>query len=207
MKRREPWAAHVDTAGVLFWHSMEHAGESEWEALMQRACARRDETWGPQVTYSRKVFIPLTNLCRDTCGYCTFAKQPGEAGAGYLTPDEVMDIVRRGQGLGCKEALFSLGERPELRYSEARDTLAKLGHATTLDYVIKVCERVLRESTLIPHVNAGTLSVDELRRIKAVSGSVGLMLAMRRLKACATLFPPREGYRCYKALQCSTTSK
>lgn len=176
MKTKEPWAAHVDSEGVQFWRSMENAGESEWATLMQRACAQRAETWGQRVTYSRKVFIPLTNLCRDTCGYCTFAKQPGESGAGYLTPDEVMDIVRQGQRLGCKEALFSLGERPELRYPEAREMLAKLGYATTLDYVIAMCEVVLRESTLIPHVNAGTLVAEELRRIKAVSGSVGLML-------------------------------
>jgi FO synthase len=144
--------------------------------MQQLACERRTQAWGAQVTYSRKVFIPLTNLCRDSCGYCTFAKQPGEPGAGYLAPEEVMEIVRQGERLGCKEALFSLGERPELRYPQAREMLARLGFATTLDYVIAMCERVLRESTLVPHVNAGTMDESELRRVKAVSGSVGLML-------------------------------
>jgi 7,8-didemethyl-8-hydroxy-5-deazariboflavin synthase CofG subunit len=176
MKVNEDWTAHIDPDAVAFWQSMAHADDAAWEQQMTRARDKRAGTWGRRVTYSRKVFIPLTNLCRDTCGYCTFAKQPGEPGAGYLTPDEVMQIVRRGQALGCKEALFSLGERPELRYPEARETLARLGYASTLDYVIAMCERVLRESTLIPHVNAGTLSAAELRRIKAVSGSVGLML-------------------------------
>ena len=175
MKMQAPWA-QVDPEGLRYWQSMEHAGQAEWTSLMAQARAQRARTWGRQVTYSRKVFVPLTNLCRDTCGYCTFAKQPGEPGAGYLSPEMVMDIVRQGERLGCKEALFSLGERPELRYPEARDMLAKLGYATTLDYVVAMCERVLRESTLVPHVNAGTLSAEELRRIKAVSGSVGLML-------------------------------
>lgn len=158
------------------WYAMESAGAADWQQAMQAARERREHHWGSQVTYSRKVFIPLTNLCRDTCGYCTFAKQPGEPGAGYLTPGEVMDIVRRGERLGCKEALFSLGERPELRHPQARDMLQKLGYATTLDYVIAMCHLVLDSSTLVPHVNAGTLTLDEMERIKQVSGSAGLML-------------------------------
>jgi len=167
--------AHT-AAGAQHWHSMAHAGRQSWNDLMQAACERRTQAWGKQVTYSRKVFIPLTNLCRDSCGYCTFAKKPGEPGAGYLTPDQVMDIARQGELLGCKEALFSLGERPELRYPEARDALARLGHETTLDYVVHMCERVLRETTLVPHVNAGTMNESELTRVRGVSGSVGLML-------------------------------
>lgn len=172
----EPWALHADPEAVRYWHEMGAATEDRWAPLMERARDVRAQTWGHRVSYSRKVFVPLTNLCRDTCGYCTFAKQPGEHGAGYLTPDEVRDIVRQGQRLGCKEALFSLGERPELRYAEARDMLARLGYATTLDYVVAMCDMVLRESTLVPHVNSGTLSAEELRRVKAVSGSLGLML-------------------------------
>lgn len=165
--------------------SLRNVTGSELAALMQRARTRRDFVWGKSVTYSRKVFVPLTNLCRDTCGYCTFAKSPGEPGAGYLTPDQVMDIVRRGQKLGCKEALFSLGERPEARYPEARAMLDQLGYASTIDYVVAMCERVLKESSLIPHVNAGTLSVEELSRVKTAAGSVGLMLESisRRLVA------------------------
>jgi 7,8-didemethyl-8-hydroxy-5-deazariboflavin synthase CofG subunit len=171
-----PAATAQSAVGAQHWRSMAHAGRRSWNDLLLAACERRTQAWGTQVTYSRKVFIPLTNLCRDSCGYCTFAKQPGEPGAGYLTPEQVMDIAREGERLGCKEALFSLGERPELRYAEAREALARMGYATTLDYVIAMCERVLRKTTLIPHVNAGTMTEDELTRVKAVSGSVGLML-------------------------------
>ncbi|WP_326537927.1 7,8-didemethyl-8-hydroxy-5-deazariboflavin synthase CofG [Pseudorhodoferax sp.] len=176
MTAPQSWSAHVDAKLRQDWHEMAHAGDARWEEAMAVARRVRDAHWGNRVTYSRKVFVPLTNLCRDRCGYCTFAKQPGEPGAGYLTPGQVMDIVQRGEQLGCKEALFSLGEKPELRYPEARAMLAQLGFETTTDYVVAMCERVLRHSTLIPHVNAGTLTPDELRRIKAVSGSVGLML-------------------------------
>lgn len=156
--------------------AMDQVSGSELLVLMGMARDVRQRTWGGTVTYSRKVFIPLTNLCRDKCGYCTFARQPGEAGAGYLTPDQVMDIARRGEALGCKEALFSLGEKPELRYAEARAALDAMGYATTMDYVIDMCARVLAETSLIPHVNAGTLTRDEIVRLKAVSGSIGLML-------------------------------
>lgn len=149
---------------------------ADLDQLMARAAAVRHATWGNVVTYSRKVFVPLTNLCRDKCGYCTFAKQPGTAGAGYLTPDEVQDIVKRGEALGCKEALFSLGEKPELVYPEARTALAALGYATTIEYVVAMCKVVLRESSLVPHVNAGTLEADEVRRVKSVAGSAGIML-------------------------------
>jgi 7,8-didemethyl-8-hydroxy-5-deazariboflavin synthase CofG subunit len=172
-------------AGNADFHAIEHADAKTLSGLMAEAREIRAQAWGGTVTYSRKVFIPLTNLCRDKCGYCTFAKQPGEPGAGYLTPEQVMEIARNGQRLGCKEALFSLGEKPELRYPEARAMLQRLGYASTMDYVIAMCERVLRDTTLIPHVNAGTLSIDEIRRLKAVSGSIGLMLenVSRRLVA------------------------
>ncbi|WP_207005482.1 7,8-didemethyl-8-hydroxy-5-deazariboflavin synthase CofG [Trinickia mobilis] len=156
--------------------ALEHADAAELRAGMEAACAIRAGTWGHAATYSRKVFIPLTNLCRDQCGYCTFARQPDEPGAGFLLPSEVMALARRGEQLGCKEALFSLGEKPELRYPQARAMLDALGYSTTTDYVIAMCERVLTETSLVPHVNAGTLSHAELQRLKEVCGSVGLML-------------------------------
>ncbi|TFE42367.1 7,8-didemethyl-8-hydroxy-5-deazariboflavin synthase subunit CofG [Paraburkholderia dipogonis] len=148
----------------------------ELQRLMADAADARDTTWGRKVTYSRKVFIPLTNLCRDKCGYCTFAKDPGTPGAGYLMPDQVREIVRRGEALGCKEALFSLGEKPELLYPEARRILETLGYSTTIEYVLAMCELVLKESSLVPHVNAGTLDAAEVRQVKAVAGSAGIML-------------------------------
>jgi len=155
---------------------MEHAQVARLAPLMAAARAVRHMQWGKTVTYSRKVFIPLTNLCRDSCGYCTFAKQPGTPGAGYMTPDEVLAVARQGERLGCKEALFSLGERPELRYPEARQMLQALGYATTMEYVVAMCQRILRETSLIPHVNAGTLTEEEVRQLKGVAGSIGLML-------------------------------
>ena len=154
----------------------EHAKGALLEFLLARAAETRDAAWGRVVTYSRKVFIPLTNLCRDSCGYCTFVKQPGEPGAGYLSPEQVMRIVKRGQELGCKEALFSLGEKPELRYPEAAAMLRNLGFETTLDYTIAMCRMVLERSSLVPHVNLGTMTRAELARVKQVSGSAGLML-------------------------------
>jgi len=156
--------------------ALDQVSAGELHQLMRRACRVREKAWGATVTYSRKVFIPLTNLCRDKCGYCTFARQPDEPGAGYLAPDQVMAIARRGEALGCKEALFSLGEKPELVYPQARAVLDALGYATTMDYVIAMSERILAETSLIPHVNAGTLTRAEIVRLKAVCGSVGLML-------------------------------
>jgi len=158
------------------WYQLADARADDWQALMQAACAKREAHWGRQISYSRKVFIPLTNLCRDRCGYCTFVKQPGQCGAGYLSGAEVLSIVRRGERLGCKEALFSLGEKPERRYPEARAWLADSGYASTLDYLLAQCLRVLQESTLIPHINCGTASIEELSRIKAVCASFGMML-------------------------------
>lgn len=153
------------------------------DALRRQACDRRDRHWGPAISYSRKVFIPLTTLCRNTCGYCTFVKAPGEPGANYLSPEQVLDIARRGEALGCKEALFSLGERPERRYPEAREMLAALGYETTVDYLVDACRLVLEHTSLVPHVNAGTLAEEEVDRLRRVSGSMGMMLenASKRL--------------------------
>lgn len=146
------------------------------EELLAEAAAVRDRHWGRAVTYSRKVFIPLTHMCRDDCGYCTFVHRPGSPLARYMTPDEVLAVAEQGRALGCKEALFSLGEKPELRYSEARAALAALGHTRTIDYLRAMCALVVRETGLIPHANPGTMSKEELAGLKAVTGSMGIMV-------------------------------
>ena len=128
------------------------------------------------ITYSRKVFIPLTNLCRDYCGYCTFRRDPGQPGAHTMTPDEVMEVVRTGERMGCTEALFSLGDKPELLFPEMRDTLRRLGYKSTLHYLEAMCEKVLRESSLLPHPNPGLMSAEWLERLSRVAPSLGLML-------------------------------
>ncbi|MBU2874856.1 7,8-didemethyl-8-hydroxy-5-deazariboflavin synthase CofG [Marinobacter salexigens] len=156
--------------------ALKEAPPSEFEVLANRAASLRDAHWGKTLTYSRKVFIPLTTMCRDDCGYCTFVQKPGTPGAYVLTPDDVMKVVREGEKMGCKEVLFSLGEKPELRYQEARDALARLGHTSMIDYLAEMCDLVFKESTLLPHVNAGTLSEDEIVQLKSVSVSMGMML-------------------------------
>ena len=128
------------------------------------------------ITYSRKVFIPLTNLCRDYCGYCIFRRDPDDPGAHTMTPDEVLEIVRNGEELGCTEALFSLGDKPELLFPGMRETLQRLGYKSTLHYLEAMCELVLRETTLLPHPNPGLMSAEWIRRLSAVSPSMGLML-------------------------------
>jgi FO synthase len=128
------------------------------------------------ITYSRKVFLPLTNLCRDYCGYCTFRRDPADTGAHTMTPDEVLSVARAGEALGCTEALFSLGDKPELLFPEMRDTLRHLGYKSTLHYLEAMCELVLRETNLLPHPNPGLLSAEWIARLAAVSPSMGLML-------------------------------
>jgi FO synthase len=128
------------------------------------------------ITYSRKVFIPLTRLCRDRCHYCTFATTPARLPSPYLGETEVLDIARQGAVLGCKEALFTLGDRPELRWPQAAQWLAEAGYATTLDYVRAMAVRVLEETGLLPHLNPGVMSWEELQRLKPVAPSMGLML-------------------------------
>ena len=120
------------------------------------------------MTYSPKVFIPLTMLCRDRCGYCTFAKAPARLTSPYLTPEEVLSIARAGQEAGCHEALFTLGERPELRYPLAQTWLEDNGFASTVDYLVHVCRLVLEETGLLPHANAGALFADELAALRPV---------------------------------------
>jgi FO synthase len=128
------------------------------------------------ITYSRKVFIPLTNLCRDYCGYCTYRRDPGEPGAHTMTPDEVLAVAQQGEKLGCTEALFSLGDRPEALFPEMRETLRRLGYRSTLHYLEAMCELVLRETRLLPHANPGLLSANWIERLRNSNPSLGLML-------------------------------
>jgi FO synthase len=146
------------------------------EPLMRAAEALTLAGFGRTVTYSRKVFIPLTQLCRDVCHYCTFAKAPRQLASPYLSPEAVLDIARAGQAAGCKEALFTLGDQPELRYSMARRALDARGLATTLDYLQQMAGLVLRETGLLPHLNPGVMDRAELERLRPVSASMGIML-------------------------------
>ncbi len=148
----------------------------ELDSLMAAAAKLRNRVNGRRVTYSKKVFIPLTNLCRDYCGYCIFRKDPGQAGARTMTPDEVLGVAEAGARLGCKEALFSLGDRPEAIFPEMRETLARLGHRTTLSYLAEMCERVLNETGLLPHANPGLMGRKDLETLRQFNPSMGLML-------------------------------
>ena len=145
-------------------------------ALMERATILRDAGFGNVVTYSRKVFIPLTQLCRDVCHYCTFAQPPKPNERAYLTIDEMIDVARQGANAGCNEALFTLGDKPELRYPQAREELNQLGYATTIDYLVAATKAVLDATGLLPHANPGVLTHDELLALKAHCPSQGLML-------------------------------
>src|SRR5919106_6832944 len=131
---------------------------------------------GPLVTYSPKVFVPLTTLCRDVCGYCTFARPPRRGERAYMTIDEVLDIARAGAAAGCHEALFTLGDKPELRYKVAREELRALGCETTLEYLARAARAVLDETGLLPHLNPGVMTRDELAELRRVSVSMGIML-------------------------------
>ena len=152
--------------------------------MMPVAAALRDAGHGGLVSYSRKVFIPLTQLCRDVCHYCTFAHPPRPGEPVYLDAEAVLAIARAGARAGCHEALFTLGDKPELRYGAARDALARLGHETTLSYLAEMAELVLRETGLLPHLNPGVLIPDDLERLRRVSVSQGIMLesASERLR-------------------------
>ena len=157
-------------------HAHAHALAAEnWEALASRLPPRSTRT----VTYSRKVFIPLTRLCQDSCAYCTFALHDGLTSASssvYLTPDEVLEIARRGEEAGCTEALFTLGDRPEVRWTAAREELHALGHETTVSYLLEVARLVLTQTSLLPHTNPGILSAREMAALRTVAVSQGLML-------------------------------
>ncbi|MEO1115057.1 MAG: 5-amino-6-(D-ribitylamino)uracil--L-tyrosine 4-hydroxyphenyl transferase CofH [Pseudomonadota bacterium] len=144
--------------------------------IMRESRRIRDAAFGSIVTYSPKVFIPLTKACRDVCHYCTFAKPLRSGQKAYLEPEEVLEIARRGEKAGCSEALFTLGEKPELRYKAARDALERLGFETTLDYLAHVAGQVRDETSLLPHLNPGTLTREEFAQLKPVAASMGMML-------------------------------
>ncbi len=148
----------------------------ELPALLAAARAAKERFKPNVITHSRKVFIPLTNLCRDYCGYCTFRRDPGEPGAHTMTPEEVLEVARAGEKLGCTEALFSLGDKPELLFPEMRATLRRLGYNSTLHYLEAMCELLVRETSLLPHPNPGLLSAEWLKRLAQWSPSLGLML-------------------------------
>jgi 7,8-didemethyl-8-hydroxy-5-deazariboflavin synthase CofG subunit len=145
------------------------------EALLDVAGAIRDAHWGATVTYSPKVFLPITNLCRDRCTYCTFRKDPDDPDAWTMSPADVDTWSRRGRTLGCVEALMCLGDKPELAFRDYRATLAGLGHRTTTEYVERAC-RIALDAGLLPHTNAGILSADEMAHLRPVNVSLGLML-------------------------------
>ncbi len=149
-------------------------------ALLAQARQIRDDAHGRRVTFSPKVFIPLTMLCRDKCGYCTFAQPPARLESPFLSPDEVLAIARAGAAAGCHEALFTLGERPELRYPVAAEWLAANGHASTIDYLVAMAKLVVDQTGLLPHANAGALFPEELAALRAVAPGQGMMLESLR---------------------------
>ncbi len=152
-----------------------HCPDDEVPALLAAAGTLRDRCKGRTVTYSRKIFLPVTNLCRDRCSYCTFRKDPRDPDAWTMTPEEIQLWVDRGRAQGCKEALMCLGDKPEKAYSQYRQTLADFGHKTTTEYVYRACQIALA-SGLLPHTNAGVMSYDEMKLLKDVNVSLGLML-------------------------------
>jgi 7,8-didemethyl-8-hydroxy-5-deazariboflavin synthase CofG subunit len=152
------------------------SGQANLPNLLTASRAAKERFKANVITYSRKIFIPLTNLCRDYCGYCIFRRDPGDLGAHTMTPDEVLEVARKGENLGCAEALFSLGDKPELLFPEMRDSLRRLGYNSTLQYLEAICELVLRETNLLPHPNPGLLSSEWLKRLAKWSPSIGLML-------------------------------
>jgi FO synthase len=150
--------------------------EAELEALLSAACHLRDRSKGRIVSYSKKVFIPLTHLCRDYCGYCTFRSDPVPGRSPYMSPDEVLAVAEAGARAGCKEALFSLGDQPERIFPEAREFLRRLGFERTLDYLAAMTRLVLERTGLLPHSNPGVMAADDLARLRETNVSLGLML-------------------------------
>ena len=173
----EHWQRPSDLAAAL--HAMPLA------SLMAEAAALRDRGHGRVVSYSRKVFIPLTKLCRDVCHYCTFAERPRRGHGAYLSAVEVVAIARAGAAAGCQEALFTLGDKPELRYAAAADALRQLGQPSTLAYLAEMCALVMTETGLLPHINPGVMTADDIDRLRPVSASMGLMLESASERLCA----------------------
>ncbi|MCZ6658648.1 MAG: 5-amino-6-(D-ribitylamino)uracil--L-tyrosine 4-hydroxyphenyl transferase CofH [Gammaproteobacteria bacterium] len=169
--------------------ALSFAEYQDTKALANVATTLRDRGFHNVVTYSRKVFIPLTHLCRDVCHYCTFAQVPRKLKAPYMTVDEVLDVARQGAEMGCKEALFTLGEKPELRYKAAREALREMGFESTLDYLCHVAEVVHQETGLLPHLNPGTMTPAEMDRMRKCSPSMGIMLESASERLCGKGMP------------------
>lgn len=169
---------------ISYREVMTLVGEVALDDLMHLASSSRDEAHGYKISYSRKVFIPLTQLCRDVCHYCTFAHAPRKGQRAYLTVDEVLAIARAGRDAGCKEALFTLGDKPELRYRHAREELNAMGYPTTLAYLEDVARTVFKETGLLPHLNPGLMEADDLATLRKVSISQGIMLESAAARLC-----------------------
>src|SRR5664280_799166 len=165
------------------------------EELARHAFAKARVANGYVVTYSPKVFIPLTKLCRDRCGYCTFAQAPAHLESPYMSLDQVMAVAQAGRDAGCTEALFTLGERPELRYDEAARWLAARGYQSTVDYVANAAQMVLESTGLLPHANAGALYRNELAQLRTVSASQGMMIESLADLAAHRLAPDKDPQR------------
>ena len=149
---------------------------NDLDALCGIATQLRDQHHGKVISFSKKVFIPLTKLCRDVCHYCTFSRGPVKNQPSFIRPDEVLRLVQEGEKLGCKEALFTLGDKPEIRYQKCKKELQELGHESTISYLAEISKMVLESTSLLPHINAGVMSVTDLAQLKEVSVSQGLML-------------------------------
>ncbi|CAA0079668.1 FO synthase [Zhongshania aliphaticivorans] len=162
---------------------------TETELLMAAATTLRDRGFYNGISYSRKVFIPLTHLCRDVCHYCTFAKTPKKIEQAYLPVEQVLAQVKVAESMGCKEALFTLGEKPELRYKAARDALEEMGFSSTLEYLAHVASRVLEETNVLPHINAGCMDEAEIAMLRPVSASMGIMLESASKRLCEKGMP------------------
>jgi FO synthase len=188
--RTRPVAAALDRAlngGTLTAaeaYELIGCSDEDLVALCAAACALRLRGRGRTVSFSPKVFLPLTRLCRDACGYCTFRTDPATDPGLYMTPEDVLRVARAGERLGCTEALFTLGERPEQRFPEARRWLARRGHRSTLSYLREVAALVLEETTLWPHLNPGTMNRTEMSALREVSASMGLMLESVSERLC-----------------------
>jgi FO synthase len=152
-----------------------HSTGPEFQSLLASAGSLRDDSKGRTVTYSRKIFLPITNLCRDRCSYCTFRKDPGDPDAWTMSPGEIDDVLLRGRKQGCKEALMCLGDKPEAAFPQYRAKLRQFGHRTTTEYVARACKMAI-EHGFLPHTNAGVLSRDEMQLLKPLNASLGLML-------------------------------
>lgn len=156
--------------------ALDLAQNADLDSLLDTASDLRDRSKGRTVTYSKKVFIPLTHLCRDYCGYCTFRRDPSREHAPYLSPNEVLAIAEAGRSAGCKEVLFTLGDQPERHFSEARSFLKKYGFERTIDYLVAMSEMVLEKTGLLPHSNPGLMGERDIARLKESNASLGLML-------------------------------